>query len=413
MSRDVRLLTFTSLYPSAARPRHGIFVESRLQRLLARGGATAGVIAPVPWFPFSGPRWGEYGRMGATPTKETRSGIEILHPRYLMIPRVGMSLQPDSMARAGCAAAAGLLRQGAQFDLVDAHYLYPDGVAAATVARVLRLPYVLTARGTDVNVIAQLPGPRVRILDAIEGSAAVIAVSSALKAALVGLGVSADRITVLRNGVDADLFRPEDRAAARRQLGLPEGGVPIIASVGNLVPGKRHDLTLQAAAQVDGAHVLFVGRGGERQGLQRLAQDLGMAQRVQVFDEMPQSQLRFVYSAADVLSLASEREGWPNVLLESAACGTPVVAFNIGGVPEILTDRTVGTIVRAEHAPAPLAAAIRDLLRSPPSRDAVRQAAVRFSWDPVLDAQLALYRRALQPAPAPRGGARSHEEARA
>jgi glycosyltransferase involved in cell wall biosynthesis len=128
---------------------------------------------------------------------------------------------------------------------------------------------------------------------------------------------------------------------------------------------------------------------------------------------MPQSQLRFVYSAADVLSLASEREGWPNVLLESAACGTPVVAFNIGGVPEILTDRTVGTILRAEHAPAPLAAAIRDLLRSPPSRDAVRQAAVRFSWEPVLDAQLALYRRALQPAAAPRGGAGLREEARA
>ena len=412
MSRDLRLLTFTSLFPSAARPRHGIFIESRLQRLLARGGVTSQVVAPVPWFPFGGERWGEYGRMASTPCTEVRGGIEVQHPRYLMVPKVGMSLQPAAMARSSRRAVQELMQRGAEFDLIDAHYLYPDGVAAAALARWMGLPYVLSARGTDVNVIARMAGPRERILGAIEGSAGVIAVSAALKAAMVGLGVDGDRITVLRNGVDAELFYPEDRAAARSALGLPALYVPIVASVGNLIPAKRHDLVLQAAAQVDRLHVVIVGRGQERQVLARLAQQLNLADRTHFFEEMPQSRLRLVYSAVNVLVLASEREGWPNVLLESAACGTPVVAFSIGGVPEILTDRTVGTIVRDSHTPAPLAAAISGLLQSPPTRDAVRAAAERFSWEPVLEAQLALYRRAVKP-PAHARDASTHEVARA
>jgi glycosyltransferase involved in cell wall biosynthesis len=390
------MLTFTSLYPSEARPRHGIFVESRLRRLVARGGVAVRVIAPVPWFPFTGERWGEYGRMAATPRSEVRSGIEVRHPRYPMLPKIGMALQPNAMARAGLREVEGLLRHGDDIDLIDAHYLYPDGVAAAAIARKIRRPLVLTARGTDVNVIAQMPGPRARILQAIEASAGVIAVSAALKATLVGLGAAAERITVLRNGVDAELFQPEDRAAARRELGLPDVDARIVVSVGNLVAGKRNDLALRAVAQIEDAHLVFVGRGSERPRLERLASELKVAQRVRLLNEMPQERLRLVYSAADVLVLASEREGWPNVLLESAACGTPVVAFNVGGVPEILADRTVGTIVHGAPAPGPLAGVIRNMLASPPSREAVRAAAIHFSWDPVLDAQLALYLRVAQ-----------------
>jgi glycosyltransferase involved in cell wall biosynthesis len=389
---ELRLLTFTSLYPSAARPRHGIFVESRLQRLVARGGLRASVIAPVPWFPFTGARWGEYARMAATPLIERRSGIEVRYPRYLMLPRIGMALQPQAMAHAGLNEARRLLAEGAEFDLIDAHYLYPDGVAAAAVARRLGRPLVLSARGSDVNVIGQMPGPRARILQAIAQSAGVIAVSSALRSALIGMGVPAERITVLRNGVDTELFQPVDRAEARRELGLPTDG-RIVASVGNLVPGKRNDLALEAVAAIDGLNIVFVGRGSERARLERLARERSVRERVWFFDEMPQTRLRLVYSAADVLVLASEREGWPNVLLESAACGTPVVAFNIGGVPEILTDPAAGIIVRGEHAPARLADAIRACIAQPPRRDDVRAAAVRFSWEPILETQTALYQR--------------------
>jgi glycosyltransferase involved in cell wall biosynthesis len=395
MSRDVRLLTFTSLYPSTARPRHGIFVEARLQRLLAQGGIGACVVAPIPWFPFRGDLWGEYGRMARTPDFENRKSVAVKYPRYLMVPKIGMSMQPLAMARAGYRTAVQIMRQGTEFDVIDAHYLYPDGVAAALLAGWLRRPYVLTARGTDVNVIAQMPAPRARILRAVEGSAGVIAVSSALKASLVGLGVAADRVTVLRNGVDADLFSPVDRTVARRALGLPTDVAGVIASVGNLVPAKRHDLVLAATAGLPGVLCLIVGRGNERTSLEQQARRLGIEQRVHFFEEMDQERLRYVYSAANALVLASEREGWPNVVLESAACGTPVVAFNIGGVPEILVDPMVGTIIKGRHAPEPLVSAISQVIECAREPAAVRAAAVRFSWDPVLAAQIALYQRAL------------------
>jgi len=393
--RDLRLLTFTSLYPSAARPRHGIFVEGRLRRLLARGGVETRVVAPVPWFPSSSEAFGEYGRIGATPHREVRFDIEVQHPRYLMLPRVGMSLQPGAMARAGLRAIEDFARTGYEFDLIDAHYLYPDGVAAAAIAGRVGRPFLLFARGSDVNVIGQMPGPRRRIVEAIERSSGVIAVSSALKSALIGMDVPADRITVLRNGVDTELFRPEDRTAARNELGLPVD-VRIVASVGNLVPGKRNELVLEAAAGIDGLHIVVVGRGAESSRLARLARERAMSHRVHFLDEMPQERLRLVYSAADALVLASKREGWPNVLLESASCGTPVIAFNVGGVPEILTDPAAGTIVRGDHSAERLADAIRALLSRAPDPAAVRAAAVRFSWEPVLDAQLALYRRVAQ-----------------
>ena len=220
MNRELRILTFTSLYPSASRPRHGIFIESRLKRLIARGGVQARVVAPVPWFPLSGEQWGEYGRMAATPRGDRWNGTEVRYPRYLMLPRISMGMQPDMMARSGLREIESMLSRGENFDLIDAHYLYPDGVAAAIIARRVGTPLVVSARGTDVNLIGQMPRPRRRILRAIEEAAAVIAVSSALKSSLVGMGVPAERITVLRNGVDSELFRPEDRLAARRELGL-------------------------------------------------------------------------------------------------------------------------------------------------------------------------------------------------
>jgi teichuronic acid biosynthesis glycosyltransferase TuaC len=388
----VRLLTFTSLYPSASRPRYGIFIESRLERLLLRGGVRSHVVAPVPWFPFTGARWGEYGRIAATPLRDLRNGIDVRYPRYPVLPRFGTALLPNAMARAGLREVQSLLRTGEMVDVVDAHYLYPDGVAAAEVARRIGKPFVLSARGSDVNVVAQLPGPRERILRAIEGSAGVIAVSAALKAALVSLGVASDRITVLRNGVDSELFYPENRVSARRKLGLPEDAA-IIISVGNLVAVKRNFLALEAAARIEDLHLVFVGRGPERPELERAARERQISHRVWFLEEMPQERLRDVYSAANALVLASEREGWPNVLLESAACGTPVVAFEVGGVPEIIDDPAIGTVVRGTSAAAPLAEAIRILLADPPSREAVRAAALRFAWEPVLDAQLALYRR--------------------
>ncbi len=170
--------------------------------------------------------------------------MTVHHPRYPVIPRVGMSLAPALLYAAMLPFLRRLLDRGLRVDAIDAHYVYPDGVAAVWLGQKLGLPVVVTARGTDVNLIPAHAVPRRLIRSAAAGAAALVAVSAALKTALTDLGVPAEKVTVLRNGVDITLFRPPaDRQAARAALGLAG---PTVISVGALVERKGHHLAIEA-----------------------------------------------------------------------------------------------------------------------------------------------------------------------
>jgi glycosyltransferase involved in cell wall biosynthesis len=388
----VRILAFTSLYPSEARPRHGIFVETRLLQLQRCVDVDVRVVAPVPWFPSRAERFGDYAVYARTPRREIRGGNSVSYPRYLALPIAGMYLHPFTMAEAGIREYASLSRSGYACDLIDAHYLYPDGVAAAILARRIGKPLVITARGTDVNRLTQFAVPRRLILWSARQAQALITVSGALKDKLVSLGVDGARITVLRNGVDLERFREMPRAVARRRAGLPDGHV--VLSVGNLVAEKGHELAIGAIAELPGVRLAIVGDGPLKARLKEQAERMGLAARIHFLGVYPQSELPWLYSAADALVLASSREGWPNVLLESMACGTPVVAVDVGGVREIVTDDSAGRIV-GDRSVGAIAASIRSLLADAPSRAATRSFAERFDWTATSQGQMRVFSEAL------------------
>jgi glycosyltransferase involved in cell wall biosynthesis len=383
----VRLATFSSLYPNPAAPRHGVFVENRLRHLLAGGEAVSTVVAPVPWFPGRAPS------RGAVPAEEIRHGIRVLHPRFLAPPGLGLVTNPAAMARAGLAALARLRREGAAFDLLDAHYLFPDGVAAVRIARTLGMPVVLTARGSDTSQLPALPFAGRMIRDALAAADGIIAVSEGLKQGLVALGAPADKVTVLRNGVDTALFRPPaERAALRRALGFE---APTILSVGLLIERKRHHLTIEALRSLPGHRLVILGEGPERAALEALAARLGVADRVAMPGARPHEELPRWYGAADAMVLASAREGWANVLLESMACGTPVVCTEAWGAREAVSTAAAGRVV-AEASPAAIAAAVAALPLSPEARVATRAHAEGIDWEATTQGQLALFRRILE-----------------
>jgi glycosyltransferase involved in cell wall biosynthesis len=384
------VLTLSSLYPSRAMPQHGIFVENRLRRLVDSGEVASLVVAPVPWFPSADPRFGRYATFARVAHEEQRHGIAVLHPRHALIPRVGMASAPALMYASLKGCLERLLRERFPFDVIDAHYFYPDGVAAVLLGQRLRKPVVITARGTDVNLIADFRLPRRWIRWAAGRAAGIVTVSEALRARLVELGVAPERVRVLRNGVDLELFAPRPRDAARRELGLVEQGSVILA-VGQLVPTKAFDLAIRAAALVPDATLVIVGDGPEAARLKAVAERAAMTARVRFLAAMPQERLPAAYSAADVLVLASGSEGFPNVLLEALACGTPVVATAVGGTPEIVAAPAAGRLVR-ERSAAAIAAALRDLLAAPPPRAAVRAYAERFGWAPTTAGQVELLR---------------------
>jgi glycosyltransferase involved in cell wall biosynthesis len=384
----LRLLTFTTLFPNREQPNDGIFVENRLRHLVATGEAVSTVLAPVPFFPSGAALFGRWGAYARVPALETRYGLAVHHPRFVVLARVGMNFSPFLLHRASRRAVHRLLAAGERFDAIDAHYLYPDGVAAVRLGAEFGLPVVLTARGSDVTQFPDYPTPRRLIRDAVARAAAVITVSAGLRAALLELGAAGEKITVLRNGVDTQTFRPLDRAAARAALGLTR---PTLISVGGLIARKRHHLTIEALRLLEEFVLLIVGEGPERARLAALIDRLGLAGRVRLLGAQPHEGLSHYYSAADISVLASSREGWANVLLESMACGTPVVASDIPGNPEVVQERVAGLIVPA-NTPQGIAAAVRDLWANRPERTATRAYAERFDWEATSRGQIELFR---------------------
>jgi glycosyltransferase involved in cell wall biosynthesis len=387
---QLRVLTFTTLYPSALRPRHGIFVETRLSHFRRSSGARVEVVAPVPWSPGKALSRGSYRLFAQTPRKEIRDGVTVHHPRFFNVPGMGRHTGPFAIAAGAVSTIENLRRNGFEFDVIDAHYFYPDGVAAAFLARRFRIPLVITARGSDVNVLPQYRVARRLIQWAAHEAHAIVTVSAALRDRLTELGVDEDKVCVLRNGVDTDLFHPVEQTAARAVLGL--GHEKVLVSVGNLVPEKGHDLAIDAIARIPDASLLVVGDGPQQRSLQTRAERLRVSNRVRFLPARPQAELVTVYSAADALILASSREGWPNVLLESMACGTPVVATDVGGVREIVCDSAAGIVARGREADA-IAAALRQLLERPPVRADTRRHAQKYGWGETARAQTDLFAR--------------------
>jgi teichuronic acid biosynthesis glycosyltransferase TuaC len=387
----LRLLTFSTLFPNEQQPNHGIFVENRLRHLLATGEVAAVVLAPVPYFPSGNPHFGTLARYARVPAVEHRHGLAIHHPRYPVIPRVGMSAAPWLLYRASLGPARRLAADHKP-DLIDAHYLYPDGVAAVWLGAALGLPVVLTARGSDVTQLPDFATPRRLIRNAIAQAAGLIGVSAALGDRLLQLGAPPERTMVLRNGIDTQMFRPPaDRAAARAALGLTR---KTLISVGNLIPRKRLHLTIDALRRLPDVDFLIVGEGPERAALQARIADAGLSGRVRLVGPVPHAQLPAYYGAADASVLASSREGWANVLLESMACGTPVVASAIPGNPEVVQAPEAGLIVGANTAEG-IADAVHTLLGNPPDRAMTRAYAEKFGWDDTSQGQLKLFRRVL------------------
>lgn len=384
----LNLLVITTLFPNRIQHRHGIFIETRLNKILETGKVRATVIAPVPWFPVKSERFQQYSQYVDVPTIEQRNQTIIYHPRYLVVPKIGMLLTPIFLALSILMCIRKVKKIGDAFDLIDAHYFYPDGVAVALVAKFLKIPFVISARGSDINLITEFKWPRKMILWAAKHAKASITVSSALKTKMVSIGADAEKIHVLRNGVDHTVFAPKDHQAMREKYGLKR---VTLLSVGNLVELKGHDLIIKSLQNLPECELIIVGSGELETSLKKLADNLNVADRVRFMGTLQQAELVDLYSAVDILVLASSREGWANVLLEAMACGTPVAATNVGGTPEVVCSEVAGVLIN-ERNPAGIVVAINCLLKKQINRHDTKCYAEDFSWEHVIKSQIDLYK---------------------
>jgi glycosyltransferase involved in cell wall biosynthesis len=380
----MKLLTYSSLFPNRMQPVHGIFVYQRMAHFARRPGNQVTVVAPVPWVPefVSNPK---YQRVREIPEQEIIGSMNVFHPRYLLVPRISMPLHGLLMFL-GSFRLVKRLHDEHHFVGIDAHYVYPDGFAAVLIGRMLGLPVVVSARGTDMNLFPKFRLIRPLIRWTVRCVTGGIGVSKLLQEAMIEMGLPRERAVVIGNGIDLQRFQPVERRNARARLSMPENAVVLVA-VGALIPAKGMQFLIPAFASVAKneakCHLYIIGDGTQRRELETLTEQHGVAGRVHFVGARPNEELLVWYSAADLSCLVSSREGWPNVLLESLACGTPVVATGVGGVPQVIVSPELGVLV--EQNVESIAQGLKTAMEREWNRETLIQYARSRTWDVVAE----------------------------
>ena len=353
-SRQLRVLTFTSLFPNTREPLHGVFVGQRIRALSKL--CDLQVVAPVPWTPptrIFGDRYFGYSQIQR---EEFHQDLMVRHPRFFIFPKFLKSSDGVLMA-ASCLPALKSIRQSFPFDVIDAHWAYPDGVSAALLANFFGVPLALTVRGDDINILPSYLGRRQAIRWALRNASLVIALSNELKDRVQRLAGATDTV-VIPNGIDPEIFHPGDRSEARRRLGLM-AKCRVLLSVGRLHASKGYPLLVEAVAQlqtkIPDLQLVIVGEADHeadaRPAIEAAARRLGVGEKIRLVGAQPHSVVADWYRAADLFCLATSREGSANVLLEALSCGLPCVTTPVGGNPDVISSEDVGILVTADVEP--------------------------------------------------------------
>jgi glycosyltransferase involved in cell wall biosynthesis len=379
----MKILTYTTLFPNNVLPNHGIFIKNRMFNFAKLYSCKLKVVAPVPYFPSINvlPKWYRFSQVK---NYEQIEEVDIFHPRYLITPKVGMAFYGISMFLSTYPSVRRIHKQFG-FDLIDAHYIYPDCFAAVLIGKLLKIPVIVSARGTDINLFPKFYLINKMIRFILQNASGIIAVSKSLKDEMVKQEITPCKVSVIGNGVNIERFYPLDKNIARKKLELPEYR-PIILSVGHLIEGKGFHHLINAIRilrkiQKD-IFLIIIGEGECRKQLEKQIYDLELIDNVRLVGAVSHEKLNLWYNSCDVFCLASSREGWPNVLLEALACGKPVVATKVGGVPEIICAEDYGLLVEEQSGDA-LAAAIDTALRNEWDYTKMIHYAAQNNWEEV------------------------------
>jgi glycosyltransferase involved in cell wall biosynthesis len=382
----MNVLVVSSMFPNNNLPTFGIFVKNRMQALSEH--AELSIVSPIPFCPLVD-RMARYAHRNGVIPYEKIDSMNVHHPRHFSIPKILKPLDGIFYYRT---LDRFVHRQGEKFDLIDAHLAYPDGYAAVMLGKKLKIPVTITLRGHDIFELPKYPIRIRQVIWALKKADKVFSVCQALKDGAVKLGVPAEKISVYPNGVFSDLFFPIDRNEARQTLGLPQDK-KIVLSVGHLVSRKGFNHIIDALAHMISSGkqdilLVIVGdagiEGNIKDKLLQQVQRLGLNEQVLLTGAKTYNELYRYYNAANIFCLASSKEGWANVLLESLACGIPVVATSFWGNKEVVRSDDLGILVDSQD-PKHLSDALVGALEKEWDRNAIVAYARQNSWEKVAD----------------------------
>lgn len=374
--RKLRVVVFTVVFPNHIQPLHGTFVRERVLRLGELNDVR--VVAPIAWY---------RSLMARSPRTEVVHWLKVYHPKFWYLPGTVSALRGVFLAISAYRTFRRL-RSEFDFDLIDAHFAYPDGFAAILLGRLFRRPVCMTLRGTSV------PQSRTRLgrwlCDwAIRRADRVITVSENLAERARQSGFPAEKIRTIPNGVDSERFQIMDQSSARELLGLRRDARLVIC-VGHLSPRKGFQRVIRSLPGIIDAHpdvllAIIGGKGGEVDNgaeLRALAAELGHEERVLFAGAEPPERVALWFGAAELFIHASDFEGCPNVVLEAMACGRSIVATKVGDTARMVP-AFAGLLVDDPDDSRALTEAACKALSRDWSPDDIRNHVLSRSWEAV------------------------------
>jgi teichuronic acid biosynthesis glycosyltransferase TuaC len=378
------ILVFSSLFPSKVAPNNGLFIRERMFRVARNANLT--VVSPVPWFP--GQQLIRIFKKSYRPQPdkvEVQQGITVYFPRFLSVPGVFRRLDAFMMYLGSFRLIKRLTKEQ-HIKIIDSHFTYPDGLAATLLAKKLGIKSIITLRGTEIPH-SSMSGRRRQLLRAWRQADRVFSVSDSLRKHAIALGAEASKFRVIGNGIDTEKFKPIDKPDAKKSLNI-DSDTYVLITVGGLVERKGFHRVVECLPGLlkECPKLLYLIVGGEnaegsyKAQISALAEELGVTDHVRFLGALESEELSLPLSAADAFVLASSNEGWANVILEAMACGTPVVATDVGGNAEVVTSEELGYIV-PYGSPQSLLAAIKQALQRDWDTKVLTQYAQDNHWD--------------------------------
>ncbi len=368
----LRVLTLSTLFPDASRPNFGPFVELQTRGLAAHPDVDLRVMAPVG-IPPLGRFHPRYKALAALPDVEIWNGLGVYRTPFAHIPGTGGRFDAKALSHVLLRPLRGIYEQF-PFDVIDAEFFWPDGPAAIALGKALGVPVSIKARGADIHYWGTNPATAAQVIAAGRAADGMLAVSAALKADMIALGMPEDRITVHYTGIDRTRFYVRDREEAKATLGIAG---PLLVSVGALIERKGHRIVIDALEKVPDATLVIIGQGADRRALEMQSEKLG--KRVHFLGSQPHEVIADWLAAADAMVLMSASEGLANAWVESLASGTPLVISDVGGAREVLDRPEAGVLAAPD--PTSVAEAIQQVLARDPDRHAVAATVEKFSWE--------------------------------
>jgi teichuronic acid biosynthesis glycosyltransferase TuaC len=393
---DMHLVLLSSQFPTPNDPNGGVFTAQLVDALAKRVDVT--VVCPTPYCPNL-PVLRDLGTCkwyAGIPRETRRNHVQVHHPRFPFLPKLSHYFQPAFQALP-LRWHLQQINKKKPIDAINAHWMFPDAVAGTWAAQSMGLPILVTALGSDINSNASSTIRKSQIRWTLKHATATSGVSRALVERMVEWGADAATSTMIANGVDRTRFSPADDervVALRRERGLDPAKKHLVF-VGRLHPvkGLRHLIKALHLLKLDHAlhfHTVLVGDGEERGIVTKMIGDFGLTDAVTLAGEVAHTDVPAWLQVADVFCLPSLSEGMPNVVLEAQACGTPVVASNVGALPDIVSS-DCGILVPAGDARS-LAGALADAFQRPWNRQAIAASPLTQSWDNVAAQYLSVIR---------------------